>query len=209
MSQCRYCGKRVWFSQFHSKCRLTADNATNQILLLIVSALEAERDYASISTEVNSLAMGAKLIHDETTAQIAMAWKSFVNSQSMRPLTVEKFAYWRKFGTDCGVPQSALDDRDLINRAAMSTTLYRLYAGQESGWPEDLNTGFNLLKDERAIWGFGVTIRPYSDGFVICRDAASAKAEAFVTGEGWFSFNLVNLIAHKDTSPEKPKTLRS
>jgi len=37
---------------------------------------------------------------------------------------------------------------------------------------------------------------PYSDGIGIHRDAASAKPQIFVTGDGWFTYNLVvNLAA--------------
>lgn len=36
-----------------------------------------------------------------------------------------------------------------------------------------------------------VTIEPYSDGVVIQRDAQSALPQAFVTGDGWFTYNLL------------------
>lgn len=39
-----------------------------------------------------------------------------------------------------------------------------------------------------------VSFEPYSDGIGLQRDAASAKPQTFVTGDGWFSYNLaVNL----------------
>lgn len=39
-----------------------------------------------------------------------------------------------------------------------------------------------------------VAFRPYTDGLGIVRDAASAKPQTFVTGDGWFVYNLaVNL----------------
>ena len=35
---------------------------------------------------------------------------------------------------------------------------------------------------------------PYQDGFGIMRDAQTAKPQSFVTGDGWFAYNLaVNL----------------
>jgi hypothetical protein len=37
-----------------------------------------------------------------------------------------------------------------------------------------------------------VTFTPSSDGITIQRDAASAKPQSFVTGEGWFIYNLVS-----------------
>ena len=39
-----------------------------------------------------------------------------------------------------------------------------------------------------------VTFEPYSDGLGIMRDAQTAKPQTFVTGDGWFVYNLaVNL----------------
>lgn len=39
-----------------------------------------------------------------------------------------------------------------------------------------------------------VAFEPYSDGLGFQRDAASAKPQTFITGDGWFSYNLaVNL----------------
>ena len=42
-----------------------------------------------------------------------------------------------------------------------------------------------------------VTFDPYSDGIGIQRDAASAKPQTFVTGDGWFTYNLVTGLAQK------------
>ena len=36
-----------------------------------------------------------------------------------------------------------------------------------------------------------VSFEPYSDGIGIQRDAASAKPQIFKTGDGWFTYNLV------------------
>jgi hypothetical protein len=36
-----------------------------------------------------------------------------------------------------------------------------------------------------------VSIEPYSDGVGIQRDAASARPQVFVTGDGWFTYNLL------------------
>jgi len=40
-----------------------------------------------------------------------------------------------------------------------------------------------------------VSIEPYSDGIAIMRDAATAKPQVFVTGDGWFTYNLVANLA--------------
>ena len=39
-----------------------------------------------------------------------------------------------------------------------------------------------------------VTLEPFDDGVGIMRDAQTAKPQSFVTGDGWFVYNLaVNL----------------
>ena len=40
-----------------------------------------------------------------------------------------------------------------------------------------------------------VSFTPYSDGFGIVRDLASAKPQIFATGDGWFTYNLVTNLA--------------
>jgi hypothetical protein len=40
-----------------------------------------------------------------------------------------------------------------------------------------------------------VSFQPFSDGIGIIRDAANAKPQIFVTGDGWFTFNLVTNLA--------------
>lgn len=40
-----------------------------------------------------------------------------------------------------------------------------------------------------------VSFQPYTDGIGIHRDAASAKPQIFVTGDGWFTYNLATNLA--------------
>jgi len=40
-----------------------------------------------------------------------------------------------------------------------------------------------------------VSFEPFSDGIAIMRDAASAKPQTFVTGDGWFTYNLVTNLS--------------
>lgn len=42
-----------------------------------------------------------------------------------------------------------------------------------------------------------VSFAPFSDGIGITRDAANAKPQIFVTGDGWFIYNLVVNLAHR------------
>lgn len=41
-----------------------------------------------------------------------------------------------------------------------------------------------------------VSFQPFSDGIGIIRDASTAKPQIFVTGDGWFTYNLVTNLAH-------------
>jgi hypothetical protein len=40
-----------------------------------------------------------------------------------------------------------------------------------------------------------VSFQAYSNGVGLIRDAASAKPQTFVTGDGWFTYNLVTNLA--------------
>lgn len=40
-----------------------------------------------------------------------------------------------------------------------------------------------------------VSFEPYSDGFGIMRDTTTAKPQLFVTGDGWFTYNLVTNLS--------------
>ncbi len=40
-----------------------------------------------------------------------------------------------------------------------------------------------------------VSYEQYSDGIGLMRDAATAKPQVFVTNDGWFAFNLINLVS--------------
>jgi hypothetical protein len=42
-----------------------------------------------------------------------------------------------------------------------------------------------------------VTFTPYSDAISIVRDLASAKPQVFMTGEGWFTYNLIMNLAQR------------
>lgn len=40
-----------------------------------------------------------------------------------------------------------------------------------------------------------ISFEPYSDGIGVMRDAATAKPQIFVTGDGWFTYNLVTNLS--------------
>jgi len=41
-----------------------------------------------------------------------------------------------------------------------------------------------------------VTIQPYADGVGVQRDAQTAKPQLFITGDGWFTYNLLMNVSH-------------
>ena len=61
------------------------------------------------------------------------------------------------------------------------TTKHLYFSGSESG--------FRIPYDKIVSW------EPYSDGIGITRGVASAKPQLFVTGDGWFTYNLVMNLA--------------
>ncbi|HBT49507.1 MAG TPA: hypothetical protein DEA61_06725 [Caldanaerobacter subterraneus] len=54
---------------------------------------------------------------------------------------------------------------------------------------------YGKIKSFRVPYSKIVSFTPYSDGIGIQRDAASAKPQTFVTGDGWFIYNLVVNLA--------------
>jgi len=55
-------------------------------------------------------------------------------------------------------------------------------------------TASGIIFDKQEQLGKVVSFVPFSDGFGIHRDAASVKPQMFLTGDGWFAYNLfVNL----------------
>lgn len=52
-------------------------------------------------------------------------------------------------------------------------------------------------KSLRLPYGKIVSFEPYGDGIGIMRDAATAKPQTFVTGDGWFTYNIVINLAQQ------------
>lgn len=51
------------------------------------------------------------------------------------------------------------------------------------------------VKSLRLPYGKIVSFQPFSDGVAVIRDASTAKPQIFVTGDGWFTYNLVTNLA--------------
>ena len=56
------------------------------------------------------------------------------------------------------------------------------------------------VKSFRIKYNKIVSFTPFSDGISIQRDAASAKPQTFITGDGWFTYNLLVNIADLQSS---------
>ncbi len=41
-----------------------------------------------------------------------------------------------------------------------------------------------------------VSTEPYSDGILIQRDAQTALPQVFITGDGWFTYNLIMNVSN-------------
>jgi hypothetical protein len=52
-----------------------------------------------------------------------------------------------------------------------------------------------LCKGLRVPYSKIVAFQPFADGFGIIRDGANTKSQFFITGDGWFTYNLVTNIA--------------
>lgn len=68
----------------------------------------------------------------------------------------------------------------------------------DTGWVAvtDKNIYFaGTRKSVRLSYAKIVSFEPFSDGIGVIRDAATAKPQIFVTGDGWFTYNLVTNLS--------------
>lgn len=76
------------------------------------------------------------------------------------------------------------------------TTLQRKHLGPGELILTDMNIYFaGYGKTTRIPYTKVVSFTPFSDGFGLMRDAATAKPQFFITGDGWFVYNLVANLA--------------
>lgn len=86
----------------------------------------------------------------------------------------------------------------------------RTFSSQTHEWEETIHVDTGLLgvttkhlyfhgarKRFRVRFDRIVSFEPYNDGIGIMRDALSAKPQSFVTGDGWFIYNLVTNLAER------------
>jgi hypothetical protein len=68
----------------------------------------------------------------------------------------------------------------------------------DSGWFVVTNKNIYFAgphKSLRVAYAKIVSFEPFSDGMGVMRDAATARPQIFVTGDGWFTYNLVTNLA--------------
>lgn len=68
----------------------------------------------------------------------------------------------------------------------------------DTGWVVITNKNIYFAgprKSVRLPYAKIVSFEPFSDGIGVMRDAATAKSQIFVTGDGWFTYNLVTNLS--------------
>ena len=107
--------------------------------------------------------------------------RHYVGGSQGVSIRIAKGVYYR-IGGYRGRPVEK-EETVLVDKGILALTTKHLYFGGER-------------KSFRVPYRKIVSFVPYSDGIGIHRDAASAKPQIFVTGDGWFTYNLVvNLAA--------------
>jgi len=100
----------------------------------------------------------------------------YVGRSQGASIRIAKGLYYR-VGTFRGTPIQTSHVVD-VGRGPLLVTTKHLYF---SGGGKSIKVPFTKI----------VSFEPFSDGFGIHRDAASAKPQVFRTGDGWFAYNLV------------------
>jgi hypothetical protein len=68
----------------------------------------------------------------------------------------------------------------------------------DTGWVAITNKSIYFVGPQKSVrlpYTKIVSFEPFSDGIGIMRDAATAKLQIFLTGDGWFTYNLVTNLS--------------
>lgn len=68
----------------------------------------------------------------------------------------------------------------------------------DTGWVVVTTKNFYFAGSQKSIrmpYAKIVSFQPFSDGIGVMRDAVTAKTQIFVTGDGWFTYNLVTNLS--------------
>ncbi len=71
----------------------------------------------------------------------------------------------------------------------------------DTGWVVVTNKNIYFTGPQKSVrlpYAKIVTFTPFSDGIGIMRDTTTAKLQIFVTGDGWFTYNLVSNLARNE-----------
>lgn len=108
--------------------------------------------------------------------------RSYVGSSSGVSIRIAKGVYYR-VGSFKGHPVETTQT-ELIDSGILGITTKHLYF---AGARKSLRIPYTKV----------VSFTPFSDGIGIHRDAATAKPQAFITGDGWFIYNLVMNLSRR------------
>ena len=106
--------------------------------------------------------------------------KEFVGTSHGVSVRVMKGVYYR-VGAFKGGRVTHVDRVNVGTGTLFVTTKHLCFAGSQ--------------KSVRVPYSKIISFEQYSDGIGIMRDAASAKPQTFVTGDGWFTFNLISQVS--------------
>lgn len=68
----------------------------------------------------------------------------------------------------------------------------------DTGWVAVTNKNIYFAGPQKSVrlpYSKIISFEPFSDGVGVIRDAATAKPQIFVTGDGWFTYNLITNLA--------------
>lgn len=103
-------------------------------------------------------------------------YKSYVGQSQGVSIRVMRGVYYR-VGSSKGYPVETSRNEQVDIGMLGVTTQHVYFAGSK--------------KSFRIPYKKIVSFTPYSDGIGICKDSVNAKPQTFITGEGWFVYNLV------------------
>ena len=111
------------------------------------------------------------------------ARRQYVGGYQGVSIKVAKGLYYRT-GAFKGHPVETTETRHIDN-GLLAITDKHIYF---SGTSKNFRINFNKI----------VTFKPYSDGIEIQRDASTAKPQSFLTGDGWFTYNLITNLSNRN-----------
>ncbi len=109
--------------------------------------------------------------------------RSYIGNYHGMSVRVAKGVYYRFGGFQSNPVETS--QMEQIDAGMLGVTTKHLYF---AGYRKSFRVPYTKI----------VTIIPLTDAIGICKDAASAKPQYFIMGEGWFIYNLVKNLSHRD-----------